>query len=221
MLAAFPALGSYWTAVLAALAAVTMTLGNLLAIPQRNIKRLLAYSSIAHAGYALIGLVALSSFGAASLVFYLIAYVITNLATFAVVILFARSAGSEEIEDYAGLSRRSPGLALVLLVSLLSLAGMPPLAGFAAKFYVFAAAVQSGLIWLAFLGVLNAIIGLYYYLIVLKVVYLYRSDHEAEPIAVPASYAVVLTVCVVAIIVIGSLSGPWLDWTLNTVQSLF
>jgi NADH-quinone oxidoreductase subunit N len=221
MLAAFPALGSYWTAVLAALAAVTMTLGNLLAIPQRNIKRLLAYSSIAHAGYALIGLVALSSFGAASLVFYLIAYVVTNLAAFAVVILFARSAGSEEIEDYAGLSRRSPGLALVMLVAFLSLAGMPPLAGFAAKFYVFAAAVKSGLIWLAFVGVLNAIIGLYYYLIVLKVIYLYRSDQEGVPIIVPPAYAVVLTVCVVAIIVIGSLSGPWLDWTLNTVRSLF
>jgi NADH-quinone oxidoreductase subunit N len=221
MLAAFPSIASHWSTLLAILAAATMTLGNLLAIPQRNIKRLLAYSSIAHAGYALIGLVALSEFGAASLVFYLIAYVVTNLAAFAVVILFARAAGSEEIADYAGLSRRSPGLALVLLVAFLSLAGMPPLVGFAAKFYVFAAAVRSGWIWLAFVGVLNAIIGLYYYLVVLKVVYLYRSDDEGLQIPVPRPQAIALLVCVFAIIFIGTLSGPWLAWTLTAAQSLF
>jgi NADH-quinone oxidoreductase subunit N len=221
MLAVFPAIALYWSTLLAILATATMTLGNLLAIPQRNIKRLLAYSSIAHAGYALIGLVALSKLGAASLVFYLIAYVVTNLATFAVVILFARTAGSEEIADYAGLSRRSPGLALVLLIALLSLAGMPPLVGFAAKFYVFAAAVKSGWIWLAFVGVLNAIIGLYYYLIVLKVVYLYRSEEEGIPVPVPRPQAIALFVCVVAIVLIGTLSGPWLEWALITAQSLF
>jgi NADH-quinone oxidoreductase subunit N len=221
MLVVFPAVASYWSTLLAILATATMTLGNLLAIPQRNIKRLLAYSSIAHAGYALIGLVALSKLGAASLVFYLIGYVVTNLAAFAVVILFARAAGSEEIADYAGLSRRSPGLALVLLVALLSLAGMPPLVGFAAKFYVFAAAVKSGWIWLAFVGVLNAIIGLYYYLIVLKVVYLYRSEDERIPIPVPRPHALALLVCVLAIVLIGTLSGPWLEWTLIAAQSLF
>ncbi|NOR89497.1 MAG: NADH-quinone oxidoreductase subunit NuoN, partial [Anaerolineales bacterium] len=172
MLAVFPAIEAEWVTLVAIIAAVTMTVGNLLALPQTNIKRLLAYSSIAHAGYALIGLVALSSFGTASVIFYLIGYVVTNIAAFAVVILFARSAGSDEIADYAGLSRRSPGLALVLLIALLSLGGMPPLAGFVAKFYIFAAAVESGWIWLAFVGVLNAIIGLYYYLSILKVVYL-------------------------------------------------
>ena len=221
MLAVFPSIASYWSTLFAVLAAATMTLGNLLAIPQRNIKRLLAYSSIAHAGYALIGLVALSKFGAASLVFYLIAYVVTNLAAFAVVILFARVAGSEEIADYAGLSRRSPGLALVLLVALLSLAGMPPLVGFAAKFYVFTAAVRSGWIWLAFVGVLNSIIGLYYYLIVIKVVYLYRSEEEGISIPVPRPHAIALLVCVFAIVLIGTLSGPWLEWTLTAAQSLF
>jgi len=221
MLAVFPSIASYWSTLFAVLAAATMTLGNLLAIPQRNIKRLLAYSSIAHAGYALIGLVALSKFGAASLVFYLIAYVVTNLAAFAVVILFARAAGSEEIADYAGLSRRSPGLALVLLVALLSLAGMPPLVGFAAKFYVFTAAVRSGWIWLAFVGVLNSIVGLYYYLIVIKVVYLYRSEEEGISIPVPRPHAIALLVCVFAIVLIGTLSGPWLEWTLTAAQSLF
>jgi NADH-quinone oxidoreductase subunit N len=221
MLAVFPAIASEWTLLLAIMATATMTLGNLLALAQSNIKRMLAYSSIAHAGYAVIGLVALSSFGAASVVFYLIAYVVTNLAAFAVVVLFARSAGSENIADYAGLSRRSPGLALVLLVAFLSLGGMPPLAGFVAKFYVFAAAVESGWIWLAFVGVLNAIVGLYYYLTVLKVVYLYRSEEDDKPIAVPRTYALVLVVCVVAILAIGAFSAPWLDWSLTSAASLF
>jgi NADH-quinone oxidoreductase subunit N len=221
MLAVFPAIELQWTWILAVMATATMTIGNLLALPQKNIKRLLAYSSVAHAGYAMIGLVALSTFGAASIVFYLAAYIITNLAAFAVVILFARTAGSDEIEDYAGLSRRSPGLALALMVALLSLGGMPPLAGFVAKVYVFAAAVESGWIWLAFVGVLNAIVGLYYYLTVLKVVYLYRSEQEDVPISVPRAYGIGLGLCILAIVVIGSLSAPWLDWALQAAQSLF
>lgn len=221
MLAVFPAIEAEWVTLLAIIATVTMTVGNLLALPQTNIKRLLAYSSIAHAGYAMIGLVALSSFGTASVIFYLIGYIVTNIAAFAVVILFARSAGSDEIVDYAGMSRRSPGLALVLLVALLSLGGMPPLAGFVAKFYVFAAAVESGWIWLAFVGVLNAIIGLYYYMTILKVVYLYRSEDEDKPIAIPRSYALVLVICVIAILAIGTLSAPWLDWSVNSALSLF
>ncbi len=221
MLAAFPEVEASWTAVLGALAVATMTLGNLLALAQSNIKRLLAYSSIAHAGYALIGVVAVSAFGTASAVFYLIAYVVTNLAAFGGVVLFARSAGTDEIKDYAGLSRRAPGLALAMLVAFLSLAGMPPLAGFVAKVYVFLAAVQEGLVWLAFAGVLNSIIGLYYYLIVLKVIYLYRSEDEDKPIAVPRAAALGLGVCIVAILIVGVASAPWLDWALTTASSLF
>lgn len=221
LLAAFPDVQAYWAPALSILAVLTMTLGNLLALAQKNIKRLLAYSSIAHAGYVLIGVVSLSVFGVTSVVFYLAAYMVSNLAAFAVVILFARTAGSEEIKDYAGLSRRSPGLALVLLVALLSLAGMPPLAGFVGKVYVFAAAVESGLVWLAFVGVINAIIGLYYYLTVLKVVYLYRSEHEDQPVAVPRTYALALGVCVLAILLIGTLSAPWLGWAGQAASSLF
>ena len=221
MMIAFPSIDGFWAAVLAAMAVATMTLGNVLALAQSNIKRLLAYSSIAHAGYALIGLVALSVFGVASMMFYLLAYVITNLAAFAIVILFARAAGSEEISDYAGLSRRSPWLAMALLVAFLSLAGMPPLAGFVAKVYVFAAAVDSGLIYLAIIGVLNSIIGLYYYLIVLKVVYLYRSEDDDKPISVPRPYAVALGVCTVLILVVGIFSGPWLNWSIGAATSLF
>lgn len=218
-LVVFPWIEAEWTAIVAAMAAVTMTVGNLLAISQTNIKRLLAYSSIAHAGYALIGLVAAD--GAASVIFYLVAYVVTNLAAFAVIILFSRYTGSDEIADYAGLSRRSPGLGLVMLIAFLSLAGMPPLAGFVAKFYIFAAAVQAGWVWLAIVGVLNAIIGLYYYLTVLKVIYLYRSDDDDKAIPSQPAFNIVMVVCVAAILVIGVLSGPLLDWSLNSAMSLF
>src|SRR3989338_8420617 len=169
--------------LLIAVAAVTMTVGNFLALSQKNIKRLLAYSSIAQAGYALVGLAAFSQDGIASVVFYLAMYTLTNLAAFGVVILVSLVTGSDEIADYAGLSRRAPGLALVFMVAFLSLGGMPPLAGFFGKFFVFAAAVKAGvelgrtaLIWLAIIGVLNAIVGLYYYLTVLKVAYLFRSE---------------------------------------------
>lgn len=221
MLAVFPGVEAYWTGIVSALAVVTMTLGNILALAQSDIKRLLAYSSIAHAGYALIGVVAVSTLGAASTVFYLMAYVVTNLAAFGVVVLFAQAAGTDEIEAYAGLSRRSPVLAMGMLIAFLSLAGMPPLAGFVAKVYVFAAAVESGLIWLAVAGVLNSIVGLYYYLTVLKVIYLYRSEEEDQPITVPRSSALAVGACSVAIVVIGSVSAPWLDWALTSARSLF
>lgn len=221
MLAVFPAIENEWTWILAVAATLTMTIGNILALAQTNIKRLLAYSSIAHAGYALIGLVAVSTLGTASLIFYLATYILTNLAAFSVVIVFARTAGSDEIEDYAGLSRRAPWLSLAFLIAMLSLGGMPPLVGFVAKFYVFAAAVQSGWIWLAFVGVLNAIIGLYYYLTVLKVVYLYRSEDEDKLIPVPRSYVFALGLCSLAIILIGTLSAPWFGWAVNAAQSLF
>jgi NADH-quinone oxidoreductase subunit N len=171
----------YWVIIVAALSVFSMTLGNAMAIPQKNIKRLLAYSSIAHAGYALIGVAALSELGIASVVFYLVVYVVTNLAAFGVVAAFWRISGSDQIADYAALSRRSPTLAIIMLVTFLSLAGMPPLGGFVAKFFVFAAAVNAGLVWLAIIGVLNAIVGLYYYLVVLKVVYLFRYGLREQP----------------------------------------
>ena len=216
-----PSVETSWTSMITAMAAVTMTLGNALAIPQKNIKRLLAYSSIAHAGYVLVGFVALSQRGVAAAIFYLVAYVLTNLAAFTVVIVFARVTGSEQIYDYAGLSRRSPGLALAMLVAMLSLGGMPPLAGFFAKFYVFAAAIQSDLIWLAVVGVLNAIVGMYYYLIVLRVVYVDRSEHEDKPIAVPRPYAFVLGLMVVGIVLLGTASAPWFGWAMAAAGNLF
>ena len=211
----------YWVIIVAALSVFSMTLGNVMAIPQKNIKRMLAYSSIAHAGYALIGVAALSELGITSVVFYVIVYVITNLTAFGAVAAFWRISGSDQISDYAALSRRSPKLALIMLVTFLSLAGMPPLGGFVAKFFVFAAAVNAGLVWLAIIGVLNAIVGLYYYMIVLKVVYLYRSEEEDQPIPVTRPYALALTVLVVGIILLGTLFGPWADWSARAASALF
>jgi NADH-quinone oxidoreductase subunit N len=221
LLSVFPDVQAYWGPLLAVVSVFTMTIGNTLALAQRNIKRLLAYSSIAQAGYALIGLAALSPAGIAATIFYLLMYTVTNLITFGVVILASRAIGSDEIADYAGLSRRSPGLALAFLVGFLSLGGMPPFAGFFAKFFIFTAAVQSGLIWLAVIGVLNSIVGLYYYLTVLKVVYLYRSERDSEQIPVPRAYALALGLCAFGVILIGTVATPWFTWASNAAKTLF
>ena len=211
----------YWLPMITGLAVLTMTFGNLVALTQTNIKRLLAYSSIAHAGYVLVAFVAYSELGVASAIYYLIAYVVTNLAAFGVVILFARTAGTDEIKHYAGMSRRSPYLALAMLIAFLSLAGMPPLAGFFAKFYVFAAAVKAGMIWLAFIGVLNAIVGLYYYLIVLKIVYVNPAPEGAEPIDIPNLSKIALVILSIGIVLIGTASAPWFNWAMQAAQDLF
>lgn len=221
LVAVFPFEVPYWGAIAAAFAVASMTVGNFLALAQKNIKRLLAYSSIAHAGYAMIGLAAVSELGLISAVFYLVAYVITNLAAFGIAMVVGRAIGSDEIADYAALSRRSPALALAMLVAFLSLAGMPPLGGFVGKFFVFAAAVHAKLVWLAFVGVLNAIVGLYYYLIVLKVVYLYRSENEDKPIPVARPYALALWVLIIGIILVGTIFAPWFDLSIVTASGMF
>jgi NADH-quinone oxidoreductase subunit N len=215
--------GVNWVVILAVLAALTMVIGNALALAQKNIKRLLAYSSVAQAGYILIGVAAAygSSLGAAGATFYLGTYLVTNLAAFGVVTIVGRVMGSDEIACYAGLSRRSPGLALAMLVAFLSLGGVPLFGGFVGKVLVFASAVESGLVWLAVFGILNSVLGLYYYLTVLKVVYLYRSDEENHPIPVTRPWSIALTVCVAGVILLGTVFGPWFSWAEVAAASLF
>ena len=208
LLVSFSQLAPYWVVILAVISIATMTIGNLLALAQKNIKRLLAYSSIAHAGYALIGLVAASELGLISVIFYLMVYIVTNLAAFGAVAVFEKNNGSSDISKFAGLSRRSPWLAMMMLVSFLSLAGMPPFGGFVIKFIAFAAAIQQGLIGLAVIAVLNSIIGLYYYLTVLKVIFLYRSEDENVPVVMPRSSVVGLAVLSVGIILMGTIFTP-------------
>jgi NADH-quinone oxidoreductase subunit N len=209
MFVAFPAYQPLWQIMAMVLATASMFVGNLLALAQKNIKRLLAYSSIAQAGYILIGVAAGTSFGVSASVYYLMSYLVTNLAAFGIVTVVGRVVGSDEISAYAGLSRRSPGLSLALLVALLSLGGIPPFAGFFGKFLVFGAAIQEGYLWLALVGILNSIIGLYYYLTVLKVVYVYRSEDEAQPLPGVPGWKAALILCLVGILTLGVLFAPF------------
>jgi NADH-quinone oxidoreductase subunit N len=221
---AFPDFAPSWTLALAILSAVTMTVGNLLALPQTNIKRLLAFSSVSHAGYVLIGAVALTQLGAASVVFYLAAYILTNLLAFGIVMAFSRVTGVEDLKDYSGMSRRSPWLALMMLAAFLSLAGMPPFGGFVAKVFVFAAGIQAGYVWLVVIGILNSIIGVYYYLNALKYVYLYRmpeQDEENHPVPLTRPYVIALAVLAIGVILIGTVFAPWFSWSDAAALNLF
>ncbi|GAB4459639.1 MAG: hypothetical protein OHK0041_24140 [Anaerolineales bacterium] len=221
---AFPEFSASWTLTLAILSAITMTLGNLLTLQQTNIKRLLAYSSVAHAGYAMIGVVALSQLGVTSVIFYLAAYILTNLLAFGVVMAFSRVTGVDEIKDFSGMSRRNPWLALMMLTAFLSLAGMPPFGGFVAKVFVFAAGVQAGYVWLVFVGIINSIIGVYYYLNVMKFVYLYRmpnEDEENHPLPLTRPYAITLAALALGVILIGTVFAPWFGWSDAAALTLF
>ena len=223
---AFPGqdLAASWTVALAILSAVTMTVGNLLALPQTNIKRLLAYSSVAHAGYTLIGVVAFTQLGAASVIFYLAAYILTNLLAFGIAMAFSKVTGLEDLKDYAGMSRRNPTLALMMLAAFLSLTGMPPFGGFVAKVIVFAAGIQAGYVWLVVVGILNSVIGVYYYLNALKYVYLYRmpnEDEENHPIPLTRPYAIALAVLAIGVVLIGVVFAPWFGWSDAAALNLF
>ncbi|MBC8098465.1 MAG: NADH-quinone oxidoreductase subunit N, partial [Armatimonadetes bacterium] len=217
----------FWVALLALAAVVSMTLGNLVALQQRNIKRLLAYSSIAQAGYTLVGVLAIQANsaavqeqGIASVAFYMIMYTFTNLLAFAIVVIFAEATGSETIADFAGLSRRSPWMAIAMTVAFLSLAGIPPAAGFFGKFFLFNAAVQSGFVWLAIIGVLNSIVALYYYLIVIKVMYVDRSPDEAQHIPMTTANAWMLGVTTVVVVLMGVIPGALFNWALAGAANL-
>ncbi|MFC2030810.1 NADH-quinone oxidoreductase subunit N, partial [Chloroflexota bacterium] len=192
VLYAFGDLSGDWMWLLAVLAAVTMTVGNLIALRQENLKRMLAYSSIAHAGYILVGLAAANKAGVSAVLFYLFAYAFMNVAAFAVIIAVGRSegddGGGETLDDFAGLAARKPGLAAVMAILMLSLAGVPPLAGFLAKLYVFGAAVEAGLIWLAAVGVINSAVSAYYYLRVVVVMYM-RDGEPSEATPAPVGLA--------------------------------
>jgi NADH-quinone oxidoreductase subunit N len=150
-------------------------------------------------------------------------YTLTNLAAFGIVILFFKVAGSNEIQDYAGFSRRSPYLALAMMFAFLSLAGIPPLGGFFGKFFIFQAAVDAHLAWLAIIGVLNSIIGLYYYLMFIRVMYLLRAEPEVEAITIPVprAYAVGIGLCVAGIIFLGIYATPLYEWASEAAIWLF
>ncbi|MBI4188653.1 MAG: NADH-quinone oxidoreductase subunit N, partial [Chloroflexi bacterium] len=166
-----------WGLIFAVLAAIGMTLGNVAALPQTNIKRMLGYSSIAQAGYLMVGLAAIGisttadAMGRSGILFFLVSYAVANLGAFTAIIAISNKVNSDLIQDFSGMAKRAPGLALALTLCLISLIGMPPAAGFIAKFYVFSAGVRSGLLWLVVIAVLNSVISAYYYLRVVKVMW--------------------------------------------------
>jgi NADH-quinone oxidoreductase subunit N len=198
-----------WTSLLALLALVTVIIGNLAALPQTNAKRLLAYSSIAHAGFLLMGLVAWASplsidreLATSSLLYYLIVYTFTNIAAFGALAVIVMAVGGDEISDLNGLAQRNLGLAVLTAISVLSLAGIPPLAGFFAKFYVFMAAWQSRAYWLVIVCVITTVVALYYYLRLLKAMFI-DAPISTEPVSTPLAVNMTLILSTVALIGLG------------------
>ena len=215
---ALPNLQVEWSGVLILLAMLTMTVGNVIAIAQTNIKRMLAYSSIAHAGYVLIGLAAANDDGISSAMLYLLIYCVMNIGAFGAVIL-AKTADGENfmISDYAGLGTRKPLLAMFMSVMLLSLAGFPPTAGFVGKFYIFKAAVGAGHIWLVIIGAVNTAISAFYYLRVVVTMYMREPEEELEFSPYASTLVVGLILAVVGIFLIGILPSLMLTPAQNSV----
>ncbi len=225
---AFGSVDVDWSVLFAVLAVLSMTVGNLVAILQSNVKRLLGYSTIAQAGYILVGVAAVAAstpdggvdgLGPSGVLFYLAAYAVTNLAAFFAVMAIANRTGSDQIDDLAGMAKRAPILSGVLALSMVSLIGIPPTAGFMGKLYLFNAAVSSDLIWLAVVGVLNSVVSAYYYLRVIKTMYLAPAESE-ERIPYSSPVFVAVAVAAIGILLIGILPGPLLEITESAVHTL-
>lgn len=198
-----------WTSLLALLALLTLIIGNLAALPQKNAKRMLAYSSIAHAGFLLLGLIAWASpqqfdrdQGTASLIYYLVVYTLTNLGGFGALTAVSMAVGGDDVSDLNGLARRNLPLATLFTICVLSLAGVPPLAGFFAKFYVFMVAWQSGAWWLVIIALITTIISLYYYLRLLKAMFI-EAPADPAPLPAPAGIMTAVSIAVIGLFVLG------------------
>ncbi len=203
-----------WVLLMVAASILSMTYGNIVAIAQRNIKRLLAYSGIAQIGNVLIGLAAGTKMGSDAILFYLLTYLFANLGAFAVVIAVSNAIRSDEIEDYNGLNRRSPFLAFAMLVFLLSLAGVPPLAGFIGKLYIFVAAIKEELYTLIVVGLINVVISMYYYLIVVKKMYINEpTDPTTLTISTPMKVAVYAGL--IGTLALGIYPRPIINWIVD------
>ncbi|HUG37820.1 MAG TPA: NADH-quinone oxidoreductase subunit N [Candidatus Limnocylindrales bacterium] len=209
-----------WIPLAGGLAAITIVAGNLMAIPQQNIKRMLAYSGVAHIGYMLLGFAAVSQNGTAMMLFYLVAYLFGNMGAFLVVEAVTQSEGSESIAAYRGLAQRSPLLALSMLLFLLSLGGIPFVAGFWAKLFVFWAAAQQGLYWLVLLGAILTVVALFYYLLVAKRMYI-DPPEKTEPVRVPFLLGLSIAGCVAGVVILGIYPKPVVMAALRVASTLF
>jgi NADH-quinone oxidoreductase subunit N len=209
-------LSSNWAMIFAVLSAFTMSLGNLMALFQTNIKRMLGYSSIAQAGYLMVGLAAVGmaslndDLGRSGVLFFLASYAATNLGAFIAIIAISNKINSDLIDDYSGMSRRSPLLALGLALCLFSLTGIPPAAGFIAKVYIFNSAVQQNLLWLVIIAAINSVVSAFYYLRVVKVMYLGEPASE-EKVSASMPLGAALALAAVGMLYIGIFPGRLLD----------
>ena len=212
--------GFIWVPVVSALAGLTIVAGNLMAIPQQNVKRLLAYSGVAHIGYMLIGVAAMSANGAGMVLFYLVAYLFGNMGAFLVVQAVGTDEGNDAMGGYRGLAQRSPVLALSMLVFLLSLGGIPFVAGFWAKLFIFQAAIDRHMYGLALLGAVLTIVALYYYLVLASRMYIDAPEKAGRvPLAAPLWLAILI--CAVGVVVMGLYPEPWVQAALRAAAPLF
>ena len=211
-----------WPHVLMLVSVLTMTVGNVIGLAQRSVKRMLAYSSIAHGGYLLVAIIAANDVGKASLLFYLASYAVTNVGAFGIIALLgSRHQGNDELRDYAGLAHSHPGLAALMTIFLLSLGGFPPTAGFIAKWYTFSAAVSAGYYGLAIIGMLSSVVSVYFYLRI--VVMMYMSDRDARPVPPAISRVAMagLVASVAAVLWLGVLPAPVIAWAERSISTIF
>jgi NADH-quinone oxidoreductase subunit N len=208
-----------WENIIYVVAIATMTIGNLFALRQKNMKRFLAYSSIAQAGFILLGLIAGTQLGAATVVYFILIYIFSNLAAFGVVQAISLKTGKENMDDYNGLYRTNPKLSLVMMLALFSLAGIPPVAGFFGKFFLFTAAASQGYYFLVFIAVVNATISLYYYLLVIRAMFIRNSDHPIPYFKNKIYMRLGLLITAIGILVLG-LYSPLYDY-IYELSSIF
>ena len=209
-----------WVPVASALAGLSIVGGNLMAIPQKNVKRMLAYSGVAHIGYLLMGFAAVSASGAGMILFYLVAYLFGNMGAFLCVQAVASSEGSDEMDAYKGLAQPSPVLALSLLVFLLSLGGIPFVAGFWAKLFIFRAVIDQHMYALALLGAVMTIVALYYYLVLSSRMYIDKPA-KPEPLTIAPPLTLAILICAIGTVVMGAYPEPWVKAVMAAVAGLF
>jgi NADH-quinone oxidoreductase subunit N len=221
-LSALEPLEPRWHALVWAIAVLTMMLGTVVGVAQTSVKRLLAYSSIAHAGYLLVALVSANDVGKGAVLFYLLAYAVTNLGAFGVLaVLETEDRPHDQLSDFAGLWGRHPGLAALMTVFLLSLGGFPPFAGFIAKWYVFNAAVKADEAWLAIIGVLTTVVSVFFYLRIVVMMYMTPGDNRSVVPAVPRIAGAALIVSAVLVLYLGILPARVLDWAATSIGTIF
>jgi len=199
----FPVIIATWQKTIFVTSILTMTIGNLFAIRQKNLKRFLAFSSISQAGYILLGIIGGNQLGMASVIYYILVYIFSNLGAFGVVIAISNATGKENIDDYDGLYQTNPKLSLIMTLALFSLAGIPPVAGFFGKFFLFTAAAQKGFFLLVFIAVLNTIISLFYYLLVVKAMFINKNENPVIKFKSDFATRFALGICVAGIVVTG------------------